>query len=93
MFVFLRRFADLSKEKMVELNPNILIVPSWSYDAKQDPAQFAAAIKNDPALANINAVQNNRIYALPEKHLSCTSQYIVLGVEDLARAAYPQLFQ
>lgn len=86
-------YAELSKETIVELNPDILIVPSWSYDQNVDPAQFTADLKNDPGLATVNAIVQNRVYALPEKHLVCTSQYMVLGVEDLARAAYPQLFQ
>lgn len=87
-------FSDeISKEKIIEMNPDILILPSWSYDPEEDPAEFAEQIKNDPSFASINAVKNHRVYQMEDKHLVAVSQYIVLGVEDLAKIAYPELFQ
>ena len=85
--------AKISKEKIVELNPDVIILPAWSYDKKQDPAVFADEIRKDKSLASVKAVKNNRIYLLQDKHMTCVSQYIVLGVEDAAKAVYPQLFK
>ncbi|MCR4435126.1 MAG: ABC transporter substrate-binding protein [Clostridiales bacterium] len=85
--------AQISKEKIVEINPDVLFLPLWSYDKKQDPAAFADEIRKDKSLASVKAVKNNRIYLLPDKHMSAISQYIALGVEDAAKAAYPQLFK
>lgn len=89
----LEGYPKISKEKIVELNPDVIILPAWSYDKKQDPAAFADEIKKDKSLASVNAIKNNRVYMLPDKHMSCVSQYIVLGVEDVAKAVYPQLFK
>lgn len=87
-------FSDeISKEKIIEMNPDILILPSWSYDPEEDPKEFAEQIKKDPSFASIKAVKNDRVYMMEDKHLVAVSQYIVLGVEDLAKIAYPELFQ
>ncbi len=84
------RWGNLSKEKIVELNPDIFIIPAWS---SRDMEKYKSEISNDPSFATVNAVKNNRIYGLPSKHINCLSQYIAYGVEDLAKIAYPELFK
>lgn len=89
----LEPYAEISKEKIVEMNPDVIFLPDWSFDGKQDPSAFADEIRKDKSLAAVSAVKNNRIYLLPDKHMTCVSQYIVLGVEDAAKTVYPQLFE
>ncbi|MDF2988365.1 MAG: ABC-type Fe3+-hydroxamate transport system, periplasmic component [Eubacterium sp.] len=87
-------WPQLSKEMIVKYNPDILNLPSWFYDtSKSNPDALAKAIKADKALAGVKAVKNNKLFLLPYKHLSTTSQYSVLAVEDMAKAAYPELFK
>lgn len=86
-------WPQLSKEKILELDPDIITMPSWSYDGKSDPARFLADFLNDPVFAGLKAVKNKRVFILQDKHMAATSQYMVDGVEDLARAAYPALFR
>lgn len=83
-------WGNLSKEKIVELNPDIFVIPAWSF---RDLEKYREEIINDPSFVTVNAVKNNRIYELPSKHINCLSHYVVYGVEDLARAAYPELFE
>ena len=85
-------WQEISKEKIVELNPDAIFLPAWSYEGF-DAEEFAGSLKNDKSLAGINAIKNNRVFCLPEAHLGTTSQNIVLGVEDMARAVYPGLFE
>jgi len=85
-------WVQISKEKIIELNPDVLILPSWSYEGF-DADEFYNDIKNDKSLQSVNAVKNNRIFSLKESHTTALSQYIVLGVEDLAKAVYPELFK
>jgi len=85
-------FQEISKEKIVELNPDILLLPSWSYEGF-DAEQFTKDFKNDKSLATVNAIKNDRVFNLPDAHMITTSQNIVLAVEDVARAAYPELFK
>lgn len=86
-------FIEITKEKIVELNPDMIVLPSWSFDENTDPDQYLQQIKNDPGLAEVSAVKNDRVVMIPDKHVSAISQYVVLAVEDLARAAYPELFK
>lgn len=86
-------WVQISKEKIIELNPDVLILPSWFYDQKNTVESFVDGIKNDKSMADVKAVKNGRILTLPNPHMSAISQYVVLGIEDTAKAAYPELFK
>lgn len=86
-------WPQLSKEMIVKYNPDIISLPSWYYDTKISYESLANSIKNDKALAGVKAVKNNKLFALPYKHMTSTSQYSVLIVEEMAKAAYPELFK
>lgn len=83
----------LPKEKIVELNPDILILPQWELDINSNAAAFKKQVLEDPSLKSVSAVHNGRVIIIPDKHFLTSSQWIVLGVEDVARAAYPAKFK
>ena len=85
-------WPTLSKEKIIEMNPDIIVLPSWYYDSKNSLQGMKDALKADTSLATVNAVKNDRLISVPNPHLSAISQYVVLGIEDIAAAAYPELF-
>ena len=85
-------WVQLSKEQVVSLNPGMILLPSWSYEGF-DAVKFAEEFKNDQSLAGVDAVRNDKVFTLPEAHMTSFSQNMVLGVEDLAKAAYPELFE
>lgn len=89
----LELWANISKEKIIEINPDVIMLPAYSYDESKDPQDFVDAILNDESLKEVNAVKNTKVIMVPEKHVSAVSQYIVYGVEDLAKAMYPELFK
>ncbi len=89
----LEGWPELSKEMIIKYNPQIIILPSWYYDTKVNFYSLNEKIKGDKALANIKAVKNNKIITVPYNHISSTSQYAVLAVEDIAKVAYPGLFK
>ena len=84
--------VPVSKEKLVELNPDILILPGWVYGDPEGAKNFFAQILDDPALRHMKAVTENKAYMMPEKLKTTTSQYIVDAIEYLVRTAYPTLF-
>ncbi|MCX7747789.1 MAG: ABC transporter substrate-binding protein [Clostridia bacterium] len=86
-------WPSISREQIAKLNPDVIILPSISYDPNIDPQAFAEGVRKDPILADVGAVKNNRVIILPESHMSSVSQYMVLGIEDTAKAIYPQLFK
>lgn len=85
-------WLQITKEKVVEMNPDVIFLPSWSYQGF-DAKKFAEDFRNDKSLAGVSAVKNNRVFTLSESHMTSVSHNIVLGVEDAAKAAYPDLFK
>ena len=82
----------LSKEKIIEYNPDIIILPSWFYDHKNSLEGMKNTLKSDASLRTVNAIKNDRLISVPNQHISAISQYVVLAVENVAREAYPELF-
>ncbi|CUH94657.1 hypothetical protein P22_0723 [Propionispora sp. 2/2-37] len=80
----------LTKEQLVAANPDVLLLPAWDYSGKTDWQSYAAMIASDSGLQSVKAVRNGQMVAVPERYLSCTSQYIVQGVAAIARAAHPE---
>lgn len=83
--------GNLSDEKMLELNPDLIITPSWDYSHKGNPDDFRRKIMQNPLYASVNAVKNNRVVMMHDNYLYSTSQYVELAVQELAKAAYPQI--
>jgi ABC-type Fe3+-hydroxamate transport system substrate-binding protein len=48
---------------------------------------------SDPAFSGLRAVQSGRVVAINDAHLAAVSHYVALGVEDVARALYPEAFE
>jgi iron complex transport system substrate-binding protein len=85
--------VPLSKEKLLEIDPDILILPGWTYDNPKGAEAFYAKTTSDPVLKALKAVRNGRAYRMPESLKTATSQYFVDAVEWLARTAYPEQFK
>ncbi len=85
--------VPISKEKLIEIDPDILILPAWVWGDPAGSDKFFKKIITDPALQTLKAVKNNRVYRIPEKYKASTSQYIVYAVLELARLAYPDIFK
>jgi len=83
-------FDYLPKEKIIAVNPDVFILPAWDFTGKTDIHQFKSAVQNDPAFQSLSAVQHNKLVMIADKNISAASQYITLGVKDVATAAYPE---
>lgn len=86
-------WPQLSKEMVIKFNPDIICLPSWYYDSKVSFNSLSKSIKDDKSLAEVKAVKNDKLISIPYNHISTTSQYSVLAIEDMAKAAYPELFK
>jgi len=80
----------MSKEQIVAANPDVFIMPMWDYNGKTNVEQLKSDVQADPAFQSLTAIKKQQVVMLPDRHLSCTSQYIVQGVADIAKAAYAQ---
>jgi iron complex transport system substrate-binding protein len=85
--------VPLSREKLLQLDPDLLVLPGWVYGNARGAAAFYAQITADPSLGGLRAVKTGRVYQMPERLKSTTSQYIAEAVEWLARTGYPWLFR
>lgn len=77
------RYPLLSNEYIIEKNPDVIVVVS--YGASVDE------IKNREGWQNIDAVKNDRVYAI-ESGWVTASPRLVLGLEQFAQWFHPELF-
>jgi iron complex transport system substrate-binding protein len=85
--------VPLSREKLLELDPDVLILPGWVYGEPQGAQAFFRQVTSDPVLQRLKAVKTRRVYSMPENLQTTTSQFLAAAVEFLARTAYPELFR
>ena len=84
--------VPLSKEKVLQIDPDLLVLPGWVYGDPGGASAFLSRFTQDPAFHGLAAVRNGKVLMMPEKLKSTTSQYIASAVEWLAGKAYPELF-
>lgn len=76
----------ISKEKVIELNPDVIIIPIWRGHINSE--EFSRFVMNDPSYEDVKAVKNKKVYLLRHKDISPTSQYMIEGIENLGKAIY-----
>lgn len=86
--VNLQRGEHLSKEQVVQLDPDVILCALSIKDSKihQD-------ILHDPAFQNIKAVRNHRVFLVEDRHISSVTQSFVDAVEAVSRLVYPELWE
>lgn len=82
------KFGKISKEKVIEINPDIILIPVWRKGKDSDNMKFIDTLKNDKSFSEVNAIKNNKIYIIPGKYLYISSQYIIEGMEEIANQVY-----
>jgi iron complex transport system substrate-binding protein len=75
-------------EFVLASDPDVILLGGWF----SGQSESLAAFLNNPAFRTLHAVKDGHVYPINDAHLTNVSQYIVLGVEDVARALYPQVF-
>lgn len=84
--------GTITKEQIVKTNPDFFLLPTWDYSGKLDLAHYKEEVLSDSALQSVKAIQERRLYQVPDKYLFCTSQNVAEGVRMLAETVYPQVF-
>lgn len=79
----------LSKECIVAVNPDLMLVPTWN-GGKLNVNTIKADLLNDPALQTVKAIRGKRLVQLPDLYLYCASQDVVHAIRDIMNAAYPE---
>jgi iron complex transport system substrate-binding protein len=84
--------VPISTEKLLQIDPDIIVLPGWVYGNPKGADAFKSRVMSDTALRGLTAVKTGKVFMMPERLRSCTSQYIADAVGWLARTAYPSLF-
>ncbi len=83
---------EITQEKVVELNPDIIFVPDWDYDGKHNPDGEKRKILNNPSYRGMKAVEQGKVYTISGALVLTVSQYIADAVEEVAKMSYPEVF-
>ncbi|MBL6441922.1 MAG: ABC transporter substrate-binding protein [Dialister sp.] len=84
--------AYLSLEILPQINPDVILLPTWRVKAGDDTRAFAEGLLANPALSQVTAVKERRLVPFSEKYKYVMSQHVVDAVEAAARAVYPEVF-
>ena len=84
--------AYLSLEILPQINPDVILLPTWRVKAGDDTRAFAEGLLVNPALSQVIAVKERRLVPFSEKYKYVMSQHVVDAVEAAARAVYPEVF-
>ena len=82
----INKYQDISKEKIIEINPDIIIVPiAKKYD---NVTKVSKLFFEDPSLKNVKAIKNKKVYFMQYKDITPISQYMINSIEELAKVVY-----
>ena len=75
-------YPNVSKEVLVQLKPEVIFTTAWG--ATEGEPAFVTEWKNDPALADVPAIKNGKIYVLDSANITTASHYVIEGAEEMA---------
>lgn len=84
---------SLTKEHILAVNPDVLIVPVWNDHGSYDIDKFNREYLDDPALQTVKAIRTQRIVRPREGYIYNASQDMVFGAQDIAHLAYGDLIE
>ena len=82
----------LTKEMLVKINPDILLLSSYNNHGTYDVSKFNNEYLQDPSLQTITAIKTQNLQYPREGYTYNASQDVVYGVRELAYCAYGKEF-
>lgn len=79
----------VNPEFVLATDPDVVLLGGW-FSGGADPLAW---FTSDPAFATLRAVREGRVIPIVDAHMTNVSHHIAQGVEDVARALYPDLFE
>jgi len=83
----------MTKEKLVESNPDILFLPSYNNHGSLDINRVKNELVNDPSLQSLRAIKNGQLVEPEEGYIYSCSQDFVFGVQEIAYRVYGDQFK
>ncbi len=88
----LEKRAKISKEKIIEINPDVLLIMAWGKDDLEEFKKYVEDLKKDPSLQTVNAIKNNKIVVESGRYMTIVTQHLIDGVEFVAKGVYPEVY-
>ncbi|WP_302815553.1 ABC transporter substrate-binding protein [Selenomonas flueggei] len=89
----IRDFNIMTKEQLVQINPDILFLPTYNDNGKYDVDAFRKEYLDDPSLQTMKAIRNKAFAEPFEGYIYNCSQDFVFGVQEIAYRVYGDAFQ
>ncbi|MBS7576745.1 MULTISPECIES: ABC transporter substrate-binding protein [unclassified Enterococcus] len=83
--------TELNVEALIEADPDILIIPTW--DETDGAQKMVEGLLSSSKVSSLKAVKNKAIYIMDYNYLFGYSYQSLDGVEQLAKAIYPDLVE
>lgn len=84
--------VPMSKEVVVAVDPDVIFVPGYIWGEEGAAEAFGDTVRTDPAFADVAAVRNDRVIAIPERLKGTYSHYLIDAAELVARLVYPERY-
>lgn len=77
----------LSKESLVKMNPDIILIPTWS-NGDITPDSVRKELLSDASLQSVNAIRTGSLKQVPDKYIFSASPAMTKAVLGIQEAAY-----
>lgn len=77
-----------NREDLIRINPDVIIIPSNVYSFDQYKEIEVTSLYTDPALKDVKAVKNHQVYVIDARWIMSYSQFMVNGIEEMAKVVY-----
>lgn len=81
----------ISEELAISLQPDVIVMNQWIFNQAEGQISPRTILKNKTAWADVPAVKNNHIYAVPGTWLRSVSQHRIKGIEAIAQLLHPEI--
>ena len=89
----IRDFQVMTKEQLVQINPDILFLPTYNDHGNYDVGKFRREYLGDPSLQTMKAIRNQAFAEPFEGYIYNCSQDFVFGVQEIAYRVYGDAFR
>lgn len=91
--IFKDEKGEVSVERLIEADPDVLIIPDWSTADGVSADKIKAALYANEKLSSMKAIKNKQIYAVDYNYMFSYSYSTIEGMEMLAKEMHPDLFK
>ena len=89
----IRDFQVMTKEQLVQIDPDILFLPTYNDHGNYDVDKFRREYLDDPSLQTMKAIRNQAFAEPFEGYIYNCSQDFVFGVQEIAYRVYGDAFK